>query len=178
MSDNTSTADLKPRTADILYDAFYSGAVGGSVVGLFFLAIDVMNAQPLHTPSMLASVLFLGATPSEAMPVRLEMVALFALLHFATFAGVGLLVALAEQKFQLRKRRLGTAAIAFVLLNLAFFVGASLFMPGAVSALGAGYVVAANLLAAVGMTAAVAWGEARAAVKAAGGRRVGMPQYR
>jgi hypothetical protein len=37
--------------ADFLYETFYGGAIGGSILALFFLAVDTLAGQPLFTPS-------------------------------------------------------------------------------------------------------------------------------
>ena len=54
-------SETLPRTAnDIAFDALLSGGLGGSMVALFFLAIDVIEGHALFTPTLMGSVLFGG----------------------------------------------------------------------------------------------------------------------
>ncbi len=157
----------RARAADIAYDTFYAGAVGGSIVALFFLFFDIAGGHPpLFTPNLIGSVLFLGADPLSDPGIRYEIVALFALIHFAGFALIGLLVALADQAFKLHQRTPVAAVVSVFLVNLLCFGGAAVFVPGLIARIGAPFVVGANVLAAIGMMLAVAYGHRRGAERA------------
>ena len=61
----------KPTRGDRLYETFVCGGVGGAAVVLFFLAVDVTANRPLFTPSLVGSVLFLGADAASVEGVSL-----------------------------------------------------------------------------------------------------------
>ena len=138
-----------PTWGDFLYDAFYSGAIGGSVVALFFLLIDAATGRPLFTPSLMGTVLFTGADPAAVTEVHIGMVAAYSAVHFALFTLLGLGVAFAVREVELHARnRLGVLLGLFLVFEWAFFVGTLVFMPGVMAVLGALRVAMANLLAA------------------------------
>jgi hypothetical protein len=150
-------APTNPRTKsahldDLIYDAFYAGGIGGSIVALFFLAIDVWNGLPLYTPSMLGSVLFLGSEAASVTGVRLDMVAAFTLVHFAAFGALGIAVAVAVRELELHSKHPLIVGLAiFLLAEIGFYVAAALFLPGVIDHMGAVPIGLANLLAATGI---------------------------
>lgn len=148
-----ATARANPGTlADVVYDAFYAGGIGGSIVALFFLALDLWNGQALFTPSLIGSVLFLGSAAESVSEVSLDMVAAFTLVHFAAFGLLGAVIAVAVRELELHsKHPLITGLSIFVLAEVGFFAAAALFLPGVVDVVGAGWIGAANLLAAAGI---------------------------
>ena len=140
-------------SADIIYDAFYSGGIGGSIVALFFLAVDLVQGQALFTPSLMGSVLFEGAAAGEVVGVSLAAVAYYTLLHFIVFGVLGFVVAFLVHEVELHaKHPVLVLLAAFVLFEVAFFVAAAILMPGVVARVGTGSIALANLLAAGGMT--------------------------
>jgi hypothetical protein len=76
-------------TADFLYDAFFSGALGGSAVAIFFLIVDVARGAPLLTPTVIGAALFQGLAPEDVPGVNLGLVAAYSAVHFAVFGLVG-----------------------------------------------------------------------------------------
>lgn len=144
----------RPTANDRLYESFYSGAIGGTTVALFFLVLDTLSGRPLHTPALLGGSL-IGATIEAAPGDDLTAVALITLIHFAGFAAFGFvaapLVRLIERHTEGSFIFPGVALLLF--LQGAFVATGMLFVPGALDALGQGPVLAANVLAAVSMTA-------------------------
>lgn len=140
--------------ADLVYDSVYSGAIGGSVVALFFLIVDAANGQPLYTPSLMGSVLFGGGAAEAASGVRLDMVGYYSAVHFLIFGAAGTLVSFLVHEVELHARHPGEVLLLiFVVLEGGFFMAALVLMPGVMSQLGAFRVAMANLLAAGGMGA-------------------------
>jgi hypothetical protein len=138
--------------ADVLYDAFFSGAIGGSLVAIFFLFIDLARAEPLFTPSLMGSVLFAGADAARVSGVHLDMVALYTGFHFASFGALGLLASLVVHEVELHSKHPALLlGVLFVLFESAIALVAGAFMPGTMARVGVVYVAAANLLAAGGM---------------------------
>jgi hypothetical protein len=137
---------------DLVYDAFWIGAIGGSIVALFFLGIDLWNGQALFTPSLMGSVLFLGDAAETVSDVRLDMVSAFTVAHYAAFSLLGIAIAVLVHELELHsKHPLITGIAIFLLAEIGFFGAAALFMPGVVDVVGAGWIGAANLLAAAGV---------------------------
>lgn len=138
--------------ADLLYDAFYSAAVGGAVLGLFFLVVDSARGQAFFTPSLMGSVLFLGVAAESVTEVRLDMVAYFTMIHFALFGAVGLGLAILVHEVEVHSRHPRELVGAlFLVLEGGFLIGANLFMPGVTAAIGFGRIVVGNLVTAVAM---------------------------
>jgi hypothetical protein len=141
-----------PSLADLVYDAFYVGGIGGSIVALFFLARDLWQGEPLFTPSVVGTALF-TSTPADALGgVRLDMVAAFTAVHFAAFSLLGIAVAFLVRELELHaKHPLIVGGLIFALAEAGFFTAAALWMPGVIEVIGAGWIAAANLLAATGV---------------------------
>lgn len=138
---------------DLAYDAIYIGGLGGGIVMVFFLLFDVITrGQALFTPSLLGSVLFDGASASSVVTVGMAAVAKYSALHLVAFSLLGLGIAYLTHQAEIRsKHPLLVIGLVFVILETAFWVGASVAIPGVIDRLGVLPVAAANLLAAVGV---------------------------
>jgi hypothetical protein len=142
-----------PRTAnDILYDALFSGGLGGSIVALFFLLIDSLEGQPLFTPALMGSVLFGGAQASSFDGAPMNMIAYYTLVHFATFGALGLGISFLMHEVELHTRHPVAVMLGcFAVLELGFVLAAATLLPGVIERIGAAPVAIANLLAAGSM---------------------------
>ena len=139
------------RANDLAYGAFYGGALGGTVIAFFFLIVDVVRGQALYTPSMLGTAMF---TDTIVPGVRLDMVALFSIAHFAAFFLLGGIASWLHLTWDpLRGRMLPLAAVIFTLLTVSLFVADWLFLDGIVPGLGIAEVLLANALTAAAMAA-------------------------
>lgn len=148
----SSTEAPQRSTADLIYDAFFSGAIGGSVVALFFLFVDLARAEPLFTPSLMGSVLFTEVEATAVIGVHLNMVALYTGIHFISFGALGILASLVVYEVELHSKHPAVMlGVLFVLFESAFALVAAVLMPGVITRVGFAYVAAANLLAAGGM---------------------------
>ena len=107
--------DIPTKLDDLLYDAFYSAAIGGSVLGLFFLLVDVVAGQPFYTPSLMGSVLFLGMSPEAVTEVRLDLVAYVTMLHMGAFGVLGLGLSILVYEAELHSHH-PTRAVAVLFL--------------------------------------------------------------
>ena len=96
-----ATADARPaiqtgpyRPVAVLRDAATAGLLGAATIMVFFLALDTLAGRPLHTPTVLGSVL-LGRDISamESLPVSLPVVLLYTAVHALAFLAVGYLAA-------------------------------------------------------------------------------------
>ena len=143
---------LKHTTPELVLDSLYSGVLGGSAVAGFFLVVDLLDGQPLFTPSLIGSVLFHGVAAQDVTQVHLGAVAYFSLVHVAVFAGLGAAISLLVHEVELHSRHpIELLLVLLAIIEVAFFAVAPLAMPGVIARLGIIRVGAANLLAAGSM---------------------------
>lgn len=159
-----------PNLGDVAYEAFYSAAVGGMVVAFFFLAVDLVTRQPLYTPTLLGSVLFLGAEAEAVEAMNLTAVALFTIVHILGFAVLGF-IATGLVRF-LEERTGGgffpPAAALFLLMEGSFLLFNEIVLPGTADIIGHAKILLANVLAAVAMTAFLRYAHGTAETELAG----------
>jgi hypothetical protein len=138
---------------DLIYDAIFIGGLGGGLVALFFLVFDVVTrGQALFTPSLMGSVLFDRASPQSVQTVSMLAVARFSAAHLFAFSVFGLGLSFVTHQAEIRARHpLLVITLVFVGLELCFWLGATLAIPGVLEQIGVLPVAAANLLAAVGV---------------------------
>lgn len=157
-----ASARARHGWAVVLYEAFYSGAIGGSAVALLFLVVDVVQGRPFFTPSLMGHMLFRGAPPESVTGADLDMVAYYSVVHMALFALVGLVVASTVHVVKASARRPWfVLAVLFGVLDGGFLLLSALVMPAVVGWLGTLWITLANLLAAALMAAFLAWSHAR-----------------
>ncbi len=149
---------FKLSTADLIFDSFFAGAIGGSVVGLFFLAVDLIDGQTLFTPSLMGSVLFQGIATEDVVGVHLDAVAYYTIAHMVGFIGLGAAITLLVHEVELHSRHpVVVLVVAFAVLEVGFLVVASLLLPGVIGRVGIVPVGVANLLAAGTIAAFLVW---------------------
>ena len=153
-------ADARPQQSysgtagDVLFDAVYGGAIGGSAIALFFLVVDVLEGHPLFTPSLVGTVLFTPASPASVTEVRLDMVAYFSIVHFLAFGALGAGIAQLCRRFELVEGHPAiVAGVVFAVLTLAFLFADYTVMPGVATVIGLGLVLAANAVTGIAMAA-------------------------
>ena len=145
-------------TADLLFDAFYGGGIGGSAIGLFFLVLDVLAGRPLYTPTMIGAVLFDRVAASSVETVRLDIVAFFSIVHFVTFFVLaGALSYVCRRSRLVEGHTLVITALVFSVLTAVILIADWMFMPGVVETLGYGPVLLANALTGLSMAAFMKW---------------------
>jgi len=150
---NDATTRSGHTFADYAYDAFYVAAIGGGLVAVFFLVFDVFTrGQALFTPSLMGSVLFERAAPQTVESVNMMAVAKYSVIHFLAFGLLGLGISFLTHQVELRARHpLVVIALVFTIIEVAFWLAASVVAPGVLDRLGILPVAAANLIAAVGV---------------------------
>jgi len=148
-----STRGTTHTLGDYAYDAIYVGGIGGGLVALFFLVLDVVTrGEPLFTPSLMGSVLFDRAAPETIQTVSMMAVAKYTAVHFAAFGMLGAGISYITHQAEIRSRHPALViGGVFLILEAAFWLAASLAIPGVLSRLGPLPVAAANLLAATGI---------------------------
>lgn len=138
---------------DLIYDAMFIAGGGGGLVAMFFLVFDVVTrGQALFTPSLMGSVLFDGASPDSVQAVSMLAVAKYTAVHFIAFGVLGLGLSFVTHQAEIRARHpLLVMALVFVVLEIGFWAGTTVAIPGVLERIGVLPVAAANLLAAAGV---------------------------
>jgi hypothetical protein len=144
-----------PR-GDFAYETFFGAAIGGAVIALFFLLIDALAGQVFFTPSLMGTALISEVPVSAETPVRLDMVALYSVVHFGVFFILGALASKLRGPALSLGGPVVLAGALFLLMTGGFWMAAgTILQRGAASAIGWHWVLAANLLTAIAMTAFV-----------------------
>jgi hypothetical protein len=158
LSTHPPTASRSSLSAEMLFDAFYGAAFGGSAIALFFLIADSLAGHPLFTPSLVGTALFTDTPAAAVTEVRLDMVAYYSILHFAVFGALGGIVSQLCRWTGLAGRHpLMVAGVVFAILTGSLLVGEQILMPGVVSAMGLGLVLVGNALAGIVMAQLITW---------------------
>lgn len=145
-------------TADLLFDFFFAGGVGGSAIALFFLAVDGIFGRLLFTPSAIGTALFTGEAVSSATPVRLDMVVYYSVVHFAVFGAMAFAAAeLIRWRPELERRPIVLAGIIFAVLTAGMFVANAFVLHGVIGAIGIVPMIAANAVTGVAMAVFFRW---------------------
>lgn len=122
-----------------------AGIVGATVLAAWFLIVDAAQGVPFRTPALLANSLF-GVEDLETRP---GFIALYTVLHFAAFIGVGVAVTWIFTTVDWGPSVLLGLVLGFVLFDIVFY--ASIYVTGidVVEELGWLEVLAGNLMAGV-----------------------------
>lgn len=148
------TTSRESRKGDLLFDAFFSGGVGGTVVAVALLALDAILGEPLRTPHLLGAALFTDLPASEVGPIRIDLVTWATVAHFAAFGLLGLAISVVVARVALlRTNLLALAAVLLLTMEVGIRAASAVLAPELVSTLGAGRVLAANLAASFAMAA-------------------------
>lgn len=141
-------------TADFIYDAFFSAGLGGSVVAIFFLIIDVANGTPLLTPTVIGAALFERLSPAEVPDVDLGLVAGYSVVHFGIFGLLGAAISVLVHEVELHSRHPAILLFTiFAIFEVGAFGAGTILAPGVMAWLGYVQIAAANLLAAAAIGA-------------------------
>jgi len=141
-----------PR-GDFAYEAFFTGAIGGVVIALFFLAVDALAGHVFFTPSLMGAALVSDTPVSDDVAVRLDRVALYTLVHFGVFLVLGAVASSIRGAALSSGGVVALGAAIFVIMTGAFWIGTTTVLAGVGSAIGWPLVLAANLVTSIAMTA-------------------------
>ena len=141
----------RPVHHSAVREGVIAGVLGATVVAVWFLGVDVIAGHPLRTPELLGRALIsvLGPLGGEGM---LTYVAVYTVFHYAMFALVGTLAALAIHWSEREPSVLAGFAILFVVAEIGFYglVG-FLSEPGILGGIAWYQVLIGNLLSAAVM---------------------------
>ena len=96
-----------------------AGIVAATTVALFFLVVDLISGQMLRTPAFLAGIL--TGQETARGDVRMGTIALFTVVHYAVFIGVGILVAHALARAALRPMLLLGVVLGVIFFDFVFY---------------------------------------------------------
>jgi hypothetical protein len=142
---------VRPVHHSAVREGVIAGVLGATVVAVWFLGVDVIAGHPLRTPELLGRALIsvLGPLGGEG---ALTYVAAYTVFHYAVFALVGTLAALAIHWSEREPSVLAGFAILFVVAEIGFYwlVG-FLSEPGVLGGIAWYQVLIGNLLSAAVM---------------------------
>jgi len=135
-------------------DGIIAGAIGATVIAVWFFILDLTQGRPLYTPSVLGTALFggenklIGAEPFHA---SWDPTLMFTFVHGLVFiffgGGISLLLGFAE-----RNPNLGFGILLlFIILEFGFIIAALIFAEPILGLLAWPAVLIGNLLAASAM---------------------------
>lgn len=159
MADPEREYDPPSKRGDLAFGAFYSGAIGGTVVAFMFLTLDLLADRELFTASLLGAALFYDAPAESYAEINLNAVALFSMVHIVGFGALGAVGSLVYQTLFAagRKAMIPTGIIIFLCSEGLFLLASATVMPGVAARIGHGLVLLSNVLAAVAMAAFLHW---------------------
>ena len=140
---------FSPTRDRAAFAAILSGAYASAGVALLFLALDALRGDPFLTPSLLGSTILLGMQPAADLPVRLDMVALYSVVHLIAFVALGAAATVAAIRLEtLRRRAIVLPLLVFAVLSVAELLVSTVLYPGLIDVIGLGRVTLANAVAA------------------------------
>lgn len=146
------TAVAKKSRTDVVFASVVSGAYASAATALLFLLIDGARGQLLYTPSLLGSMVFLGQDAASVAPVRMDMGALYSVVHLAVFVLIGTAVTNIHQAWQTARSPWVLGALVMTGLSVGVLLVDALFYPGVIDAIGPVALTAGNAAAAATMT--------------------------
>jgi hypothetical protein len=98
-----------------------AGIIGGLVVAVWFLALDLVAGRPFMTPSVLGQIVLFGEAEPQLTPPVFGAILLYTVVHFVLFALLGMVVArLVHLSVSSAFWRYGLLAI-FVVFEFSFY---------------------------------------------------------
>jgi hypothetical protein len=146
-----ASASRPATAAAITENGVVAGLIGALVVAVGFFILDVLRGQPFHTPSLLGSVLFLGAKVDEVTVVGGTIVFAYTGVHVLLFLVAGVVLAWTVAEVE-SYPQFGLLLVLFLVLAEAIAFGfEAAIVPQLVGALGAWAVALANVASAAAM---------------------------
>lgn len=142
--------------ARVYQQGIIAGTLGAVAIAVWFLVLDVIDGQPLFTPSVLGTAIFHGlpAGGSAAeVPVDPEMVFVFTWVHLMVFVVVGLGASLLLDVAEHRRDVGFGILLLFVVFEFGFVVLCAAFAQPILEALTLWRVLLGNIFAAAAMAA-------------------------
>lgn len=132
-------------------ESFIAGAIGGTVVAVWFLILDLIAGHPLATPNVLAQVIILGRDNPVVSPISWPAVLAYTTLHGTVFLVFGMVVTWLVFKADQSDLAIFALFMLFVVFEAFFYGLVTALWFGTSTLFPAWKILAANALAAVGM---------------------------
>lgn len=143
---------IRPASAAaITENGVVAGLLGALVVAVGFFILDVIRGQPFHTPSLLGSVLFLGANVDEVTGASGTIVFAYTGVHVLAFLVAGVVLAWTIAQLETYPQFGLLLVLLLVLAESIAFGFEAAIVPQLVGALGAWAVAGANVTSAAAM---------------------------
>lgn len=139
---------MKPAQSSTLVHGAIAGILAGAVVALWFLVVDVVNGAAFQTPAVLANAL-IGRTG----PASFSLMVMFTLLHFGSFALLGIAAAYLLSALGLAPSLLLGALFGIGVFDTVHYGALLLTGTGVLSVLPPLHILPANLLGGLVMMA-------------------------
>jgi hypothetical protein len=147
-----TTATMDRSRVDVAFTALVSGAYASAVTALLFLLIDAARGQLFYTPSLLGGVVLLGFEPASTAPVRMDMGAIYSLIHLGVFVLIGGVVSTLHASWERVRSPWVLGAIVMAGLSAGALLVDAVLYPGLIGAIGGVGLFAGNAAAAATMT--------------------------
>lgn len=128
-----------------------SGILAATALALWFLGIDLAQGEPFRTPAFLARVLF----GFEDGALSAGAIALYTVIHYAVFIGIGIATALVVERLNVVPGALVGIVVGFLLFDLLFYGSVLLTGVDVVNVLGWPGVLLGNVLAGIVLLASL-----------------------
>lgn len=140
------------KKGDFIFDSFFTGGIGGTVVAVVLLALDLIRGEPFYAPNVLGAILFTDTPVTQAAEVQLNLVVYATMFHYAGFVilGIGASALMVYVK-AFRTRAPLLILVLLVMLEVGVRILSATLTPGLVEAVGPGRVLIANAAAAAAM---------------------------
>jgi len=153
------------RPGEILTRGLIAGAIGATVLALWFFLVDMAQGAPFRTPAMVGSALF----GMDGLETDVGLIALFTLIHYSAFLLVGILAGWAISFLDRVPHIVFGLILGFLLFDGVFFGSVAVTGIDVVAQLGWVEVLTGNMVAGVAMMSffhmtgsvqAISWWEA------------------
>lgn len=84
---------LLGKSVAVVREGIIGGLIGAAAVAIWFLAYDTFRGQPLQTPALLGTAVFSTVTDPQAVPIDLDTIAGYTVLHCLAFIFFGIVAA-------------------------------------------------------------------------------------
>jgi len=146
-------AEPYTRRHGLIREGITTGLLGAAAVALWFLVVDLVRGQPLHTPALLGAVVSGVADPMAAAdaPGRAGLVALYTVLHVLAFSVVGVIAVFVVHRAERAPALIGLLLMLFAAIEVAFTGFVAILEVRALGDIAWYQVAVGNLIAAVTM---------------------------
>jgi len=134
-------------------EGIVAGAIGATIVAVWFLVVDAIQGTILFTPAALGSAFFFGATSPAQVAVDFTTVAGYTLVHYVAFVRVGLVAAAVVRGSEDSPPLVLGLALLFVVAETLFIGLVAIAANWILGAFAWWAIIVGNVLAALGMGA-------------------------